>query len=251
MLPIRRSQSVTPQVNQGILSRHFVPAEASAFYVLPFVLYRLMRDTRSHVIATAVCSGSWAPSPMFSVAPAATMTTQAPTPVVIVEEPPNLDAWDLTVSILVGVISLVLTAWAVRIGQQANRAAAKAAEEAERARGYSAPGGPSCAATDRPEADLPRCAPPRPMLPRVGMTCRCRPSASREDRGDRLLAPGPRPARRGSSGRSSSRRRIPPAPSSGRNRPIRSARAATTPISMLSQIGMSCLPGRPAVRARR
>ena len=58
MLPIRRSQSVTPQVNQGILSRHFVPAEASAFYVLPFVLYRLMRDTRSHVIATAVCSGS-------------------------------------------------------------------------------------------------------------------------------------------------------------------------------------------------
>jgi hypothetical protein len=47
MLPIRRSQSVTPQVNQGILSRHFVPAEASAFYVLPFVLYRLMRDKRS------------------------------------------------------------------------------------------------------------------------------------------------------------------------------------------------------------
>jgi hypothetical protein len=57
-----------------------------------------------------------------------------PARVIVVEDPFNeYDAWSLAVSIIVASISVFLTWRALLIGQQANRAAAKAAEEAEHA----------------------------------------------------------------------------------------------------------------------
>jgi hypothetical protein len=57
---------------------------------------------------------------------------QPPVPVTVVDDPLNLfDAWSLGVSIVVGIVSLVLTGLALRIGRQANEAAVKAAQEAE------------------------------------------------------------------------------------------------------------------------
>lgn len=76
----------------------------------------------------------WAPPRIAFPAgvPTTATTMQPPVPVTVVDDPLNIfDAWSLGVSVVVGIVSLVLTGLALRIGRKANEAAVKAAQEAE------------------------------------------------------------------------------------------------------------------------